>query len=65
MTNYVVTTVDENAVCVELGRYAGKLKAMMVAKKAAQTRSDCICYGPSSLAFVGRKVTAVVAWKEG
>jgi hypothetical protein len=65
MTNYVVTTVDEDTACHEIGRYAGKLKAMMVAKKAAQTRTDCVCYGPSSLAFVGRKITAVVAWAEG
>jgi hypothetical protein len=60
---YLVTTVDKHSACSEVGRYKGKLKAMMVAKKAAGSGYNCVPYGPTSLAFVGRKVTAVVAWE--
>lgn len=62
---YVVSTVDTINSQIhtdEIGRYADKIEAMKVAKSAARTRRDCVTYGPSSLAYVGREVTAVVAW---
>jgi hypothetical protein len=45
-----------------IGAFADKGEAMKIAKRAAHTRKDCITYGPSSLAYVGSELTAVVAW---
>lgn len=62
---YVVSAVDTMNSRIhtdEIGRYEDKVDAMKVAKRAARTRRDCVTYGPSSLAYVGREVTAVVAW---
>lgn len=63
---YIVSTIARDAndmiVSAEVGRFTTKAKAMSAAKKAARTRSDCRSYGPSSLAYYGRDITAVVAW---
>jgi hypothetical protein len=59
---YTVTTISREVQTAELGRYTDKIEAMKVAKRASRTRKDCVTYGPSSIAYVGREVTAVVAW---
>ncbi len=59
---YTVTTVTSEIETAVLGRYTDKIDAMKAAKRAARTRSDCQPYGPSSIAYVGRELTAVVAW---
>jgi hypothetical protein len=63
---YVVSTISRDAtdriVTERVGEYQRKDKAMAAAKKAAHTRRDCQTYGPSSLAYVGDEITAVVAW---
>lgn len=59
---YTVTTINSDLSTAEIGKYEDKAKAMTVAKRAARTRKDCQSYGPSSLAYVGREITAVVAW---
>ncbi len=62
---YLVSTVDTMNSQIhtdEIGRYDDKTTAMKVAKRAARTRRDCVTYGPTSLAYIGREVTAVVAW---
>lgn len=62
---YLVTTItrsDDRISTTTVGSYADKETAMRTAKRSARTRSDCRKYGPSSIAYVGREVTAVVAW---
>ena len=59
---YTVSTVTRSGEIAVLGRFCDKAKAMCAAKRAAHTRTDCQTYGPTSLAYVGREVTAVVAW---
>lgn len=62
---YTVSTVsriDGLITAADQGRFADKSSAMKAAKRAARTRSDCISYGPTSLAYVGREITAVVSW---
>ncbi len=59
---YTVTTISREIETAIIGRYADKIAAMKAAKRAAAARKDCVPYGPSSLAYVGREVTAVVAW---
>lgn len=59
---YTVTTINPDLTTAEIGKYDDKIKAMAAAKRAARTRRDCQTYGPSSLAYVGREITAVVAW---
>lgn len=63
---YTVSTVyrddTDKIATTEIGRYSDKVRAMNAAKRAARTRDDCISYGPSSLAYVGNDITAVVAW---
>ena len=65
-TTYTVSTVStSDAGLIEttaVGRFADKAKAMAAAKRAAHTRSDCQHYGPNSICYVGREITAVVAW---
>lgn len=62
---YTVSIIREANDRVEtnvIGTYADKSKAMRAAKRAARTGNDCELYGPTSLAYVGREATAVVAW---
>lgn len=59
---YTVTTINADLNTVEIGKYDDKIKAMAAAKRAARTRKDCQSYGPTSLAYVGSELTAVVAW---
>jgi hypothetical protein len=63
---YVVSTVSrdegDRIITSRIGAFADKGEAMKIAKRAAHTRKDCITYGPSSLAYVGSELTAVVAW---
>ena len=59
---YTVSTVDREIKTAKVGEYEDKAKAMKEAKRAARTRRDCVTYGPTSLAYVGREVTAVVSW---
>ena len=64
---YTVSTVTHDSdgrisVSLPIGTYTDKAKAMRAAKRAAPGAKDCTTYGPSSLAYVGRAVTAVVAW---
>lgn len=61
-TASTLTEINGQIAVAEIGRHSDKGKAMQAAKKAARTRSDCQPYGPSSLAYIGRDVTAVVAW---
>lgn len=65
--NYKVTTVsmagDSRLVFGEVGTYEDKTKAMNEAKRAASTRENCIIYGPSSIAYIGQDITAVVSWQ--
>ncbi len=66
MTLYIVSTVtrDEEGHPTEIKRcgYDDKIKAMSVAKGYAFGAKDCLTYGPSSIAFYGNDVTAVVSW---
>jgi predicted HAD superfamily phosphohydrolase len=57
-----ITEIDGRIATEEVGTYADKVKAMNVAKRAAHTRKDCETYGPTSLAYIGKDITAVVAW---
>ncbi len=64
---YVVSTVsrDEKGNLVlppPIGTFTDKRAAMKAAKRVARTRRDCVKYGPTSIAYVGRELTAVVAW---
>jgi len=62
---YTVSTIRAAGLVIvteHVGEYERKDKAMAAAKKAAHTRRDCQTYGPSSLAYVGDEITAVVAW---
>lgn len=62
---YTVTTVaniNDMITTTTVDKFADKAKAMAAAKRAAHTRKDCQSYGPSSLCYVGRDITAVVAW---
>jgi hypothetical protein len=62
LVSTVATGTDGRIQTSTVGRFADKAKAMNAAKRAAHTRSDCKTYGPSSLCYVGREITAVVAW---
>jgi hypothetical protein len=62
---YTVSTIINTERGIEtaaIGTFADKVEAMTAAKRAARTRRDCQIYGPSSLCYVGRDITAVVAW---
>ena len=59
---FTVSAVNAEAKTTLIGVYADKIDAMKAAKKAARSRRDCEPYGPSSIAYVGREITAVVAW---
>ena len=62
---YTVSTVqlvNDQVVADKIGSYPTKSEAMAAAKRAAKTRSDCTIYGPSSLAYHGQDITAVVSW---
>ena len=63
---YTVSTVShdesDQIISLQIGTFADKAEAMKAAKRAAHTRKDCINYGPTSIAYVGRDLTAVVAW---
>lgn len=63
---YTVSTVtrdeSDQIVTCQIGTFADKLKAMKAAKRAAHTYADCRTYGPTSLAYVGQKITAVITW---
>lgn len=64
-TYYVsLSYIDENGLVTvrEIGTFGSKARAMSAAKRAARTRKDCVPYGPSSIAYVGRDATAVVSW---
>lgn len=63
---YQVTTIRLEDNKLSFGQpadYADKIKAMKAAKKAAGRAAKFDGhYGPTSFAYVGRDVTAVVAW---
>jgi hypothetical protein len=72
MTTYTITTVwDDEArgICTQqIATMSNKIIAMQLAKKLAKGGrggrvSDCMTYGPSSLAYYGEDITAVVAWR--
>lgn len=62
---YTVSTVTTSAnglvTATNIADFDDKAKAMKIAKRLAKAR-DCQSYGPSSLAYVGHDLTAVVAW---
>ena len=63
---YHVGTVYRDAddkIATREHNFASKAKAMDKAKKLAETANDCVSYGPTSLAYVGEKLTAVVSWE--
>lgn len=59
---YTVSTIDADARITEIGSYPDIERAMKAAKRAARTRSDCEKYGPESICYVGRELTAVIVW---
>lgn len=61
---YTVSTiaiVDDRVTTCKVADCSTKAAAMKIAKRLALAK-DCQTYGPSSLAYVGRDLTAVVAW---
>jgi accessory colonization factor AcfC len=66
MTKYTISTVTTDQAgkiaSKTVSTYADKIKAMNAAKRLARTRKDCVTYGPTSIAYVGKDITAVVAW---
>jgi hypothetical protein len=58
----LVRSIDDQVTVEPMGQYSDIDKAITAAKRASRTRKDCISYGPSSFAYVGREATAVVAW---
>lgn len=65
-TTYHLATVYTNEAGLiatkQIGTFEDKSKAMNAAKRAAHTRSDCQLYGPNSICYVGKEITAVVSW---
>jgi hypothetical protein len=63
---YTVSTVreqDGRVTTAPVGAFRDIRKAFAAARRAAHTRKDCVNYGPTAVAFVGREITAVVIWQ--
>ena len=63
---YHVETVErddnDNLKFTTIGDFPNITAAISVAKKTAKTRSDCRKAGPSSIAYIGNKITAYITW---
>ena len=63
---FLVTAISENEAGElqfnELGSFPTKPAASKAARNAAGKGSEWANYGPSSFCYVGKEVTAVVAW---